>query len=262
MNINKFSYYSEYSKEMRKILKEKENKIKKQRKLEAILIILLLISMIFTSIFSYKYEQKLDNLNKNLIEKEEEINRLNNKLNSKNIEINNKNEEFNEYKTEKENELNELNEKISFYEEQTKNIENNTTSKINLNNSDFKSWMPYTAITDTSSKQYEITRNAVPDENGLLKINDFYCVALGSVYGEVGDYFTVNLDNGNSFNVIKADEKADIHTIGDNKTSLDGSQIEFIVNKNCLNSDVKTTGNISVINKFSGNITSINKLYI
>ena len=119
--------------------------------------------------------------------------------------------------------------------------------------------MPYTAITDRSSLQYELTRKAKVDENGLLKIDNYYCVALGSAYGKVGDKFKIILDTNKSFDVIKADQKADIHTIGDNKTSLDGSQIEFIVDKSKLNQDVKKHGNVSVLNIFSGRILSIVK---
>ena len=117
--------------------------------------------------------------------------------------------------------------------------------------------MPYTAITDKNSLQYKIICQATPDENGIMKISNFYCAALGSAYGKVGDKFKITTDTGNIFYIIKADQKSDQHTIGDNKTSLDGSKVEFIVDKNNLNKEVKKTGNVSVINQFSGKIKNI-----
>lgn len=255
---NKDIYYSKYASEMRSLIKEQNKKIKQKNYHIKVLIIMVILSLMFASVFNYKYNkqtEKIKELNNLLIEKEDDINRLNDKLKSKNIEIENKVEESDKYKKE----ISELNEKINFYEIQTGKFESKVTNKINLNISDFKSWMPYTAITDRSSPQYELTRKAKADENGLLKIDNYYCVALGSAYGKVGDKFKITLDTNKSFDVIKADQKADIHTIGDNKTSLDGSQIEFIVDKSKLNQDVKKHGNVSVLNIFSGRILSIVK---
>lgn len=255
---NKDIYYSKYASEMRSLIKEQNKKIKQKNYHIKVLIIMVILSLMFASVFNYKYNkqtEKIKELNNLLIEKEDDINRLNDKLKSKNIEIENKVEESDKYKKE----ISELNEKINFYEIQTGKFESKVTNKINLNISDFKSWMPYTAITDRSSLQYELTRKAKADENGLLKIDNYYCVALGSAYGKVGDKFKITLNTNKSFDVIKADQKADIHTIGDNKTSLDGSQIEFIIDKSKLNQDVKKHGNVSVLNIFSGRILSIVK---
>lgn len=240
---NLSNFKSSYNVEMRKILKKKEKKIKKTKRYIYLLIILLIISMFSTGLFCNIYDKKIKKLDEKIIEQEIMIENLNDKLKRKNNEINNKNIEFSQYKNEK----------------QTGIIDNKVTSKINLNISDFKSWMPYTAITDRSSPQYELTRKAKADENGLLKIDNYYCVALGSAYGKVGDKFKITLNTNKSFDVIKADQKADIHTIGDNKTSLDGSQIEFIIDKSKLNQDVKKHGNVSVLNIFSGRILSIVK---
>lgn len=246
---NLSNFKSSYNVEMRKILKKKEEKLKKTKRYIYMLTILLIISMFSTGLFCNIYDKKIKKLDEKIIEQEIMIENLNDKLKRKNNEINNKNIEFSQYKNEKE----------KLYEKQTGIIDNKVTSKINLNISDFKSWMPYTAITDRSSLQYELTRKAKADENGLLKIDNYYCVALGSAYGKVGDKFKITLNTNKSFDVIKADQKADIHTIGDNKTSLDGSQIEFIIDKSKLNQDVKKHGNVSVLNIFSGRILSIVK---
>ena len=254
---NLSNFKSSYNVEMRKILKKKEKKIKKTKRYIYLLIILLIISMFSTGLFCNIYDKKIKKLDEKIIEQEIMIENLNDKLKRKNNEINNKNIEFSQYKNEKENEVNELNKKVKLYEKQTGIIDNKVTSKINLNISDFKSWMPYTAITDKNSLQYKIICQATPDENGIMKISNFYCAALGSAYGKVGDKFKITTDTGNIFYIIKADQKSDQHTIGDNKTSLDGSKVEFIVDKNNLNKEVKKTGNVSVINQFSGKIKNI-----
>ena len=253
---NLSNFKSSYNVEMRKILKKKEEKLKKTKRYIYMLTILLIILMFLTGLFCNIYDKKIKKLDEKIVKQEIMIENLNDKLKRKNNEINNKNIEFSQYKNEKENELNK---KVKLDEKQTGIIDNKVTSKINLNISDFKSWMPYTAITDRSSLQYELTRKAKADENGLLKIDNYYCVALGSAYGKVGDKFKITLNTNKSFDVIKADQKADIHTIGDNKTSLDGSQIEFIIDKSKLNQDVKKHGNVSVLNIFSGRILSIVK---
>ena len=253
---NKDIYYSKYASEMRSLIKEQNKKIKQKNYHIKVLIIMVILSLMFASVFNHKYNkqtEKIKELNNLLIEKENDIDRLNDKLKNKNIEIENKVEESDKYKKE----INELNEKINFYEIQTGKFESKVTNKINLNISDFKSWMPYTAITDKNSLQYKIICQATPDENGIMKISNFYCAALGSAYGKVGDKFKITTDTGNIFYIIKADQKSDQHTIGDNKTSLDGSKVEFIVDKNNLNKEVKKTGNVSIINQFSGKIKNI-----
>jgi ribonucleoside-triphosphate reductase len=99
--------------------------------------------------------------------------------------------------------------------------------------------MDYRYITDTTSDQWELSQIAYTDEYGLRKVNDYYCVAMGSYYSEnVGDKFEITLENGNKFNVIIGDLKQDCHTdatnqytpVYDNNGNFYGANvIEFIV---------------------------------
>lgn len=258
-------FNSVYSKEMRNILKDNKKKLKKRRNTITALslsLILLLASNVFTAFYLIKnidlnesQKKEISKLNSDLIY-QEELFQANKSALSRETE---KNKNL-------QSDLNESNKRISELEEENEamKVEMNQTSKIELTDkkiydnaeNDFKSWMPYTAITDRSSKQYEIVNAASADENGLLTHNGKYCVALGSVYGSVGDFFTVTLSTGQTFDVIKADAKSDAHTT-QGRYSMDGSEIEFIVDENSLNENIRKTGDISVLNTFYGEITSI-----
>lgn len=126
----------------------------------------------------------------------------------------------------------------------------------------FKSYMDYRCITDKKSKQWQIVSQAESDENGLMKIdNKYYCIALGSAFGNVGDKMLIKLSNGKEFYAIKADAKADKHTtIEKGKISADGSIAEFIIDKNNLNKSIRKMGSVSVLDDFSGSIESISIL--
>lgn len=253
-------FNSLYAKEMREIINGNNKELKKKRSI-IINLIILIFTLLILNITTAFYLIKQINLNEDL---SEEISKLESQSIYQNELYNANQSALNKKKEENESLQSELNEaKDNIDKLETENeamrIEMNQTSKIILDNvyEEQKSWMPHISITDKTSKQYEIINKAYEDKNGFLKIDDNYCVALGSAYGEVGDIFEVNLDTGKNFKVIKADEKADIHTIGDNKTSLDGSQIEFIVNKDNLNYEVKRIGDASVLEYFNGNIISI-----
>lgn len=133
------------------------------------------------------------------------------------------------------------------------------TKTVPTNNYDFKSYMPYTAITSRVSKQWELQQNAYTDENGFRCINGLPLVAVGTGWGlSVGDSATVTCDNGNSFKVVIGDIKADIHTLTDNKTTASNNcRCEFIVDMNVLNTTVKRLGNVSVLEQYSGYVIDI-----
>ena len=126
----------------------------------------------------------------------------------------------------------------------------------------FKSYMDYRMITNTSSQQYKLVHSGIFNtNNGLLITNDGYvAIALGSRFGEIGDKFLVKFDNGFSFKAIKVDEKADSDTINHCHHASDGSLVEFVVDKYNLRSNNNLAykmGDISYVEGFSGNITSI-----
>ena len=133
----------------------------------------------------------------------------------------------------------------------------NTVTQENKN--DFKSYMNYTAITNRLSKQWELQKQATTNENGLRCINGVPLVAVGTGWGlDVGDYAVVYCDNGNNFDVVIGDIKADIHTMSDNKTtSANNCKCEFIVDINQLNQSVKKRGDVSVLQEYSGYVVDI-----
>ena len=128
--------------------------------------------------------------------------------------------------------------------------------------SGFKSYMDYRCIGE-GSEQGKIVYGdeAWTDGNGLRKEGEYYCVALGSYYGEIGDKFLVETDKGNKYKIIKADEKANKHTDASNRYTLsNGCMMEWIVDTNKLSSFVRKSGNIDNVKKVSGSITKLAKI--
>lgn len=143
-------------------------------------------------------------------------------------------------------------------------VETETRNMITLpsiEENSFKTYMDYRMITDTSSKQWEMQQSAYTDENGLRKIDDYYCVALGSgISDKLGNKFKITFESGETIKVIAADQKADQHTDSTN-TYMDLGNgriniVEFIVHTEKMPSIVRTMGDISHMpgDKFYGNI--------
>lgn len=143
-------------------------------------------------------------------------------------------------------------------------VETETRNMITLpsiEDNSFKAYMDYRMITDTSSKQWEIQQSAYTDENGLRKIDDYYCVALGSgISDKLGNKFKITFESGETIKVIAADQKADRHTDSTN-TYMDLGNgriniVEFIVHTEKMPSIVRTMGDVSYMpgDKFYGNI--------
>ena len=126
----------------------------------------------------------------------------------------------------------------------------------------FKSYMDYKCIRkDCKQGNIVYGKNAWTDKDGLRKSGEYYCVALGSYYGNVGDKFIIETKKGNKYKVIKADEKANKHTDSSNRYTLsNGCMIEWIVETNKLDKFVKSSGNIDNIKKVSGAIIKITKI--
>lgn len=143
-----------------------------------------------------------------------------------------------------------------------KKITNSNNYEIPSAASAFKTYMDYTCITATGSPQYKLQQQAWTDENGLRRIDDYYCIALGSYYSKtIGDKFLITLSTGKQFKGILADQKADEDTDSNNQyTVYNGDMIEFIVKTSSLPSSVRISGDISSIGKFKGKITKIEKI--
>lgn len=111
-----------------------------------------------------------------------------------------------------------------------------------------KSYMDYTAITLTSSKQYKLqSAYAYTGNYGIRQINGRYCVAVGSYFTKnIGVYLDLYLENGEIIPCILSDCKADIHTDKNNIiTTHDGSLAEFIIDNRALKREIKLHGDIS-----------------
>lgn len=131
-----------------------------------------------------------------------------------------------------------------------------------VSKSPVKRYMDYTAVTDTGSKQYQLLRKGVRESNGLIKVDGYVCVALGSRYGAIGDKFTFILRRADgtkhAVKVIKSDAKQDRHTIG-GWTDKDGNILEMIVDTDQLPSSAKASGDCDQIQEVSGEIIRIVK---
>lgn len=113
---------------------------------------------------------------------------------------------------------------------------------------DFKSYMGYKAITNKSSKQYQLQQIAYTGDHGIRKIGDRYCVAIGSHWGvDMGENFDLILANGTVIPCVKADAKADKDTDSSNIYTANGCCSEFIVDTGALDSAAKTSGNVSSV---------------
>ncbi len=116
----------------------------------------------------------------------------------------------------------------------------------NLPKDRIKSYMSYTAITLKTSDQFKLQKIAYTDENGFRKVSDRYCVAVGSYFTDViGTYLDIILADGTVIECILADQKADKHTDNDNILASDGSLVEFVIDKNMLNKEIKRSGDVS-----------------
>ena len=163
------------------------------------------------------------------------------------------------------NENDNLNVYISELEQKNKDLEQKDTTPSQItevNNNDFKSYMSYTAITDKASKQIQLQQQAHTDDNGLRCIDNRPLVAVGTGWGlTVGDVALITCSNGNSFEVVIGDIKADVDTKSDNKTtSYNNCRCEFIVDMSKLNTTVKRSGNVAVLEQYNGYVTNIQKI--
>lgn len=126
-----------------------------------------------------------------------------------------------------------------------------------------KSNMDLSSITNINSKQYSMKSSYWLDDYGHYRYSengiDYYVVALGSYYGNIGDKFKITLSNGTVFYVIKGDEKSDTQTVN-GCYHPDGSVIEFIIDTNAVyNSYFNFHGGFQVYDKWNGTITKVEK---
>jgi hypothetical protein len=122
-----------------------------------------------------------------------------------------------------------------------------TTSYFIDGHNGMKTYMSYTKITDTTSKQYALQQIAYTDEMGFRKIDDRYCVAIGTAFEtSIGQIFDAKLENGTIIKCIVGDIKDDKDTDNNNIFTSQGCCLEFIIDNAQLDGTIKTLGNCSV----------------
>ncbi|MFI3284549.1 MAG: hypothetical protein R3Y57_05650 [Erysipelotrichaceae bacterium] len=161
-------------------------------------------------------------------------------------------------------------------EEDTNNLSISYTEKIATNDvalcstSSVKTYMSYSKITNTSSKQYHFIQNelTVDEESGLLKDKDGYiAVALGTYFGEIGTRYIFTLESGVELKLVKAEVKSDNHTVNGCYQAHDKSVIEFIVDTDyasdyfgLYSNGLILSGNFNNHEDFKGRITKIEEV--
>ena len=139
-----------------------------------------------------------------------------------------------------------------------------STYSIPDNGGRFKSYTNYRLLSKSSSQWNRIQchEDAYADDNGLRKVGNYYCVAMGSYYSTtLGDTFEITTEGG-TFQVVICDFKANRHTDSTNRyTAHNGCVVEFYVDMNTLDATARQMGDISYADgKFSGRITNITKI--
>jgi hypothetical protein len=126
---------------------------------------------------------------------------------------------------------------------------------------EFKSFMDYRTITDSSSPQYKLQQQAWTNDEGIRCVGDYRMIALGLGHGlSVGDKIRVNLTSGEYFLAIMGEEKDPKDTLEDGIIHKDdGSIIEFIVDENKIDPNIKTGGSFHILPQFEGGIKNIVK---
>lgn len=133
---------------------------------------------------------------------------------------------------------------------------------IPKNGGSFKSYTNYKLLNKKSPQWKKIQSIAYTDNNGLRKVDKYYCVAMGSFYSKkLGDTFKITTENG-SFYIIICDFKDDDDTDNSNRyTKENGCITEFYVDNKKLSPKVKRMGSVSYASdKFKGKIKKIEKL--
>ena len=125
----------------------------------------------------------------------------------------------------------------------------------------FKAYMDFRCITNKSSKQYKLQQKAYTTKEGIRKIDNRYCIALGSYYSsKIGTKIDLITYDNKVIKCILADQKADKDTINNHMQARDGSFLEIIVDTKILPKTAKLMGDVSYTKAFNYKIKKI-KVY-
>lgn len=115
-------------------------------------------------------------------------------------------------------------------------------------NTGFKSYMSYKAVTSKKSDQFKLQSNyAYTGDYGIRQVNKRYCIAVGTAFdAEIGDFADLILENGEVIPTVISDIKDDKDTQDNNiVTVYNGCVSEFIVDISVLKEDVRIKGDVS-----------------
>lgn len=144
------------------------------------------------------------------------------------------------------------------YKSSNDDSEGNSGDPI-ANDTGFRSWMPYTAITATNSIEYKVSRMATPNNYGIMCINGNPLVAIGTGWSiDTGSVISVKTTSC-TFSAVVSDHKSPSCTDSANKVGFNGCACEFLVDTSCLSSTIRNSGNVASIGSFGGKIISITK---
>jgi len=110
-----------------------------------------------------------------------------------------------------------------------------------------------------SSAQYALQQKAYTGKYGIRMVDGRYCIAVGYRFCDrIGTKIDVVLEDGRRIKCIMGDAKARKDTDDTESYHLvDGSYVEFIVDRGSLNWEIQEAGNVGVIDEFAGRISQI-----
>lgn len=230
--------------------------------IETILILILIVTITCMSIHNKNKYTELEKINDSLSITIDEHTVTIKKLKDKNSKLNDTVSQLKKEKEKLKKDNNNLKEENTKLKKENNQLQIKPTTITQPSGKDFKSYMPYTAITNKASKQWKLQQLAYTDTNGLRCIDGRPMVAVGTGWGlSVGNIALITCDNGNKFEVVIGDIKANSHTLADNKTTLSNHcRCEFIVDSKRLNSKVKSSGNVAVLQQYSGYVVNVQKI--
>lgn len=251
-------------------------KLKQKQNIKTIINIITAIIFVTIIIVSLVRNAELNEssnkLSNDISEREKIINRLTNDNRNLNEDI----KQLNEYADKLEENIGQLEDannklheedklsqqKIKDLVSEIEKLENELSQLKELSyRKDFKSYMPYQAITNKESMQWKLQLQATTNEDGIRCIDGIPLVAVGTGWGLwVGDVAIVTCENGNTFKVMVGDIKDDSHTDAANKTTVsNGCRCEFIVDVEKIDATARKLGNMATLSKYSGYVVNIEK---
>ena len=128
-----------------------------------------------------------------------------------------------------------------------------------------KRYMDRTTVTDSSTKNYKICRNAEVNNDGTLSYKGRTVIAIGQKYGKPGTKLDITLKNNNgkehTIKTIVGDSKKYCDTENSaGWVAADGSLLEIVVDTNTINELSRKMGDMNYTPALNGIIVKIVKI--